>query len=316
MYCMIQVWCVCLLVVVLFVFVVLFVVGFVVSGVVFVQNIGVIVMLVGNGMVVMIVLLQVNFNVGGVFGMVVYGIVGMFMLLFVNVVFGQVVVGGKVFDEVIKVVVLQKLCDIYGVMNVVDQIEVGDVVMLLNWSVNVQKLFGVQFKQISKGQLKINGMQIEMKGEVYNEVQCQQFVSDMVNMLNLMYMIKNGLCVLVFEQGVFDQMFVNWMIEFEIGSVMLMLQGKLIFDQMVVVFVKMQNCMVDIIGYIDNLGNWMLNIVLSQVCVDVVKGYLIMKSILLQQMMMMGVGLDQLIVLNDMVDGWVWNWWIEFCVGQ
>ncbi|WP_321810686.1 MULTISPECIES: OmpA family protein [unclassified Burkholderia] len=229
---------------------------------------------------------------------------------------GQVVVGGKVPDEATKAAVLQKLRDTYGAANVVDQIEVGDVATPPNWSANVQKLLGAQLKQISKGQLKINGTQIEMKGEVHNEAQRQQLASDMANTLNPTYTIKNGLRVSASEQGLLDQTLANRTIEFETGSATLTPQGRQILDQMAAALAKMQNRTVDIIGHTDNSGNRTSNIALSQARADAVKGYLITKSIPPQQMTTTGVGPDQPIAPNDTAEGRARNRRIEFRVGQ
>ncbi|MCA3845956.1 MAG: OmpA family protein [Burkholderia sp.] len=294
----------------------LFAAGFVVSGAAFAQNTGETVTPVGNGTVATTALPQANPNAGAASGTVVHGTAGTITPPPANATPGQVVAGGKVPDEATKAAVLQKLRDTYGATNVVDQIEVGDVATPPNWSANVQKLLGAQLKQISKGQLKINGTQIEMKGEVHNEAQRQQLASDMANTLNPTYTIKNGLRVSASEQGVLDQTLANRTIEFETGSATLTPQGRLILDQMAAALAKMQNRTVDIIGHTDNSGNRTSNIALSQARADAVKGYLITKSIQPQQMTTTGVGPDQPIAPNDTADGRARNRRIEFRVGQ
>lgn len=229
---------------------------------------------------------------------------------------GQVVVGGKVPDEATKAAVLARLRDTYGAANVVDQIEVGDVATPANWSANVQKLIGPQLKQISKGQLKIDGTQIDVKGEVHNESQRQQLASDMANALNPTYTIKNGLRVSASEQGLLDQTLANRTIEFETGSATLTPQGRLILDQMAAVLVKMTTKTVAIIGHTDNSGNRTSNIALSQARADAVKGYLAAKGISPQQMTSTGVGPDQPIASNDSSDGRARNRRIEFRAGS
>lgn len=298
----------------------LFAAGLVASGAAFAQNTGATVTPVGNGTVATTALPSSNANPGAApanaSGTVVHGTAGTITPPPANAAPGQVVVGGKVPDEATKAAVLQKLRDTYGATNVVDQIEVGDVATPPNWSANVQKLLGAQLKQISKGQLKINGTQIEMKGEVHNEAQRQQLASDMANTLNPTYTIKNGLRVSASEQGVLDQTLANRTIEFETGSATLTPQGRLILDQMAAALSKMQNRTVDIIGHTDNSGNRTSNIALSQARADAVKGYLITKSIPPQQMTTTGVGPDQPIAPNDTADGRARNRRIEFRVGQ
>jgi len=225
-------------------------------------------------------------------------------------------VGGKVPDEATKAAVLARLRDTYGAASVVDQIEVADVATPPNWSANVQKLIGPQLKQISKGQLKIDGTQIDVKGEVRNESQRQQLASDMANALNPTYTIKNGLRVSASEQGLLDQTLANRTIEFETGSATLTPQGRAILDQMAAAMLKMTTKTVAIIGHTDNSGNRTSNIALSQARADAVKGYLVAKGIPPQQMSTTGVGPDQPIASNDSADGRARNRRIEFRAGS
>ncbi|MFP3506636.1 OmpA family protein [Burkholderia sp. SIMBA_062] len=294
--------------------------GLIGSGAAYAQNMGgATVTPVGNGTVATAAL-PANTNPAAapaaVSGTVVHGTADTIAPPPANATPGQVVAGGKVPDEATKAAVLQKLRDTYGAANVVDQIEVGDVATPPNWSANVQKLLGAQLKQISKGQLKINGTQIEMKGEVHNEAQRQQLASDMANTLNPTYTIKNGLRVSASEQGLLDQTLANRTIEFETGSATLTPQGRQILDQMAAALSKLQNRTVDIIGHTDNSGNRTSNIALSQARADAVKGYLITKSIPPQQMTTTGVGPDQPIAPNDTAEGRARNRRIEFRVGQ
>ncbi|ACB62915.1 OmpA/MotB domain protein [Burkholderia ambifaria MC40-6] len=294
--------------------------GLVGSGAAYAQNTGgATVTPVGNGTVATAAL-PANSNPAAApaagAGTVVHGTAGTIAPPPANATPGQVVAGGKVPDEATKAAVLQKLRDTYGAANVVDQIEVGDVATPPNWSANVQKLLGAQLKQISKGQLKINGTQIEVKGEVHNEAQRQQLASDMANTLNPTYTIKNGLRVSASEQGLLDQTLANRTIEFETGSATLTPQGRQILDQMAAALSKLQNRTVDIIGHTDNSGNRTSNIALSQARADAVKGYLITKSIPPQQMTTTGVGPDQPIAPNDTAEGRARNRRIEFRVGQ
>ena len=229
---------------------------------------------------------------------------------------GQVVVSGKVPDEATHSAVLARLRDTYGAGNVVDQIEVGGVATPPNWSANVQKLLGPQLKQISKGQLKINGTQIDVKGEVSNEALRQQVTSDMANALNPTYTIHNGLRVSASEQGMLDSTLANRTIEFETGSATLAPEGRAILDQMAAVLVKIPGKTVEIIGHTDNSGSRASNIALSQARADAVKGYLVTKGVAPRSMATMGVGPDQPIASNDTDAGRARNRRIEFRVGQ
>lgn len=234
----------------------------------------------------------------------------------VNATPGQVVASGKVPDEATRAAVLARLRDTYGAGNVVDQIEVGNVDTPPNWAANVQKLIGPQLKQISKGQLKIDGTQIDVKGEVGNEAQRQQIASDMATALNPTYTIKNALRVSASEQGVLDSTLANRTIEFETGSALLTQQGRTILDQMAAVLVRMTSKTIEVIGHTDNSGSRASNIALSQARADAVKGYLVVKGVAPHSMTTMGVGPDQPIASNDNDQGRARNRRIEFRVGK
>ncbi|WP_116136614.1 OmpA family protein [Trinickia diaoshuihuensis] len=229
---------------------------------------------------------------------------------------GQVVASGKVPDEATHSAVLARLRETYGAANVVDQIEVGSVSTPPNWSANVQKLLGPQLKQISKGQLKIDGTQIDVKGEVSNEALRQQVASDMATALNPTYTIHNGLRVSASEQGMLDSTLANRTIEFETGAATLTPEGRAILDQMAAVLLKLPGKTVEIIGHTDNSGNRASNIALSQARADAVKGYLVTKGVAPRSMATMGVGPDQPIASNDTNEGRARNRRIEFRVGQ
>jgi len=229
---------------------------------------------------------------------------------------GQVVASGKVPDEATHSAVLARLRETYGAANVVDQIEVGSVSTPPNWSANVQKLLGPQLKQISKGQLKIDGTRIDVKGEVSNEALRQQVASDMATALNPTYTIHNGLRVSASEQGLLDSTLANRTIEFETGSATLTPEGRAILDQMASVLVKLPGKTVEIIGHTDNSGSRASNVALSQARADAVKGYLVTKGVAPRAMATMGVGPDQPIASNDTTEGRARNRRIEFRVGQ
>jgi OOP family OmpA-OmpF porin len=219
-------------------------------------------------------------------------------------------------DEATHGAVLARLRETYGAANVVDQIEVGSVSTPPNWSANVQKLLGPQLKQISKGQLKIDGTQIDVKGEVSNEALRQQVASDMATALNPTYTIHNGLRVSASEQGMLDSTLANRTIEFETGAATLTPEGRAILDQMAAVLLKLPGKTVEIIGHTDNSGNRASNIALSQARADAVKGYLVTKGVAPRSMATMGVGPDQPIASNDTNEGRARNRRIEFRVGQ
>jgi OOP family OmpA-OmpF porin len=229
---------------------------------------------------------------------------------------GQVVAAGTVPDDATKTAILGRLRDLYGQGNVVDHIEVGEVAVPANWSANVQKLINADLKQVTKGQLKIDGTQIDVRGEVQNEAQRQQIASNMSTSLNPTYTIKNGLRVTASAQGVLDQTLANRTIEFETGSATLAPKGRQILDQMANVLLNLNSKTVAIIGHTDNAGSRQSNLALSQARADTVKGYLVAKGIPPQSLTATGVGPDQPVASNDTDEGRARNRRIEFRAGQ
>jgi OmpA-OmpF porin, OOP family len=105
---------------------------------------------------------------------------------------GQVVVTGTVPDDASKFAILSKLREVYGADKIVDQISVGAVVMPPNWNTYVQKLISPNLKLINRGQLKIDGNVVSVRGEVSNEAQKQQIASDIASNLNPSYVVNNA----------------------------------------------------------------------------------------------------------------------------
>ncbi|HEX3139925.1 MAG TPA: BON domain-containing protein, partial [Rhizobacter sp.] len=130
----------------------------------------------------------------------------------------QVVVAGTVPDEATRNAILARVREVYGAERVVDQLGVGTVVAPPNWSGYVQKIVSPQLKQVTRGQLAINGNNIELKGEVANEAQRQQLAADMATSLNPTYAVRNALRVVAQEQTVLDATLANRIVEFEAGS--------------------------------------------------------------------------------------------------
>ncbi|MEQ6341815.1 MAG: OmpA family protein [Gammaproteobacteria bacterium] len=229
---------------------------------------------------------------------------------------GQVLVTGTVPDETSKAGVLARLRELYGAEKVVDQISVGSVVMPANWDTYVKKLINPNLKLISRGQLKIDGNIINVRGEVANEAQRQQITSDMATMLNPTYTIKNSLHVSAAEQNILDTTLANRIIEFDIGKATLTPAGKTILDEMVGPLRKLNGKKVDIIGHTDNQGLRASNLSLSLARADAVKAFLATKGINVDMVTTSGQGPDRPVASNDTPDGRTRNRRIEFRIAQ
>jgi OOP family OmpA-OmpF porin len=228
----------------------------------------------------------------------------------------QVVVAGTVPDEATRNAILAKVREVYGAERVVDQLGVGSVVAPPNWSAYVQKLVSPQLKQVSRGQLAINGNNIELKGEVANESQRQQLAGDMATALNPTYSVRNALRVAAQEQTVLDATLGNRIIEFEPGSSVLRPAGRNILDEMAATLLKLGNKKVEVIGHTDSQGARDTNVVLSLARADAVRSYLASKGVPPSLISTSGSGPDRPVAANDTPDGRARNRRIEFRVSQ
>jgi OOP family OmpA-OmpF porin len=143
-----------------------------------------------------------------------------------------IVVSGTVGDDAGKAVLLARLRAVYGADRIVDQLAVGRVSMPANWNDHVGKLIGPNLKQISRGQLQVDGTSVSLRGDVASEAQRTQIASDIALALAPGYTVNNGLRVAASEQGMLDAALANRIIEFESGQATLTDSGKAILDQM------------------------------------------------------------------------------------
>jgi OOP family OmpA-OmpF porin len=228
----------------------------------------------------------------------------------------QVVVSGTVPDEVTRVQVLTRLRELYGAERVVDQLTLGAVVAPPQWSQHVQKVLSPSLKQVTHGQLSMQGNIIDLKGEVSNEAARQQVASDMAATLNPTYTVRNGLRVAAQEQSLVDQTLGNRIIEFEAGSAVLRPNGTVILDEMAQALAKLKGKKVEVIGHTDAQGGRVANVALSLARAQAVKSYLVAKGLVADGINTTGLGPDRPVASNASDEGRARNRRIEFRVEQ
>ena len=229
---------------------------------------------------------------------------------------GQILVSGAVPDEASKAAVLQRLRDLYGADRVVDQLAISPVSLPPNWNGYVQKLIQPNLMLISKGELKIDGTNVTVRGEVANEAQRQQIASDIATSLNPSYTVNNGLRVSAAEQNLLDETLAKRIIEFESGKATLTASGKDILDEMAAALQKVKGKKVEVIGHTDNVGLRESNLALSQARAEAVRTYLAGKGIPAEMVMVSGQGPDRPVAENSNAEGRARNRRIEFRVAQ
>lgn len=223
-----------------------------------------------------------------------------------------VIVSGTVPDEATRQAILARVREVYGAERVVDQIGVGNVVAPANWSSYVQKLITPDLKQVSAGALAIQGNNLSVHGEVANEAQRQQIVSDFSSRLNPTYVIKNGLRVGAGQQQLLDKTLANRIVEFESGSSKLAAHGMQILDEMASAIGRLGKQKVLIIGHTDSQGHPEANQLLSQARADAVQRYLVTRGIEPDRLQSTGQGANEPIASNATVEGRARNRRIEF----
>lgn len=229
---------------------------------------------------------------------------------------GQVVVTGTVPDEASKAAVLSKLRTVYGPELVVDQITVGSVAMPPNWNTYVDRLITPELKQITRGQLKVDGNNVTLKGEVANEAVRQKIASNVATSLNPTYTVANGLRVSAADQSVLDTTLANRTIEFESGKATLTPAGRAIVEEMAAAMLKLKDRKVDLIGHTDNQGLRASNQNLSKARAEAVKSYMADRGIKEELMSASGQGPDRPIASNATPEGRARNRRIEFRLAQ
>lgn len=227
-----------------------------------------------------------------------------------------IVVAGTVSDESSKAALLARLRTVYGADRVVDQLMVGNVATPANWNDYVGRLIGPNLKMISRGQLKVDGSTVSLRGDVASEAQRQQIAGDIAASLNPTYTVNNGLRVSASEQGVLDAALANRIIEFESGKAALTPSGMAILDQMSEALKKLGGIKVEVIGHTDNAGSRAGNLSLSQARAEAVKTYVAGRGIHPDSIAVSGEGPDRPVADNRTPDGRARNRRIEFKVAQ
>jgi OOP family OmpA-OmpF porin len=180
----------------------------------------------------------------------------------------------------------------------------------------VQKLIGPGLKLVSKGELKVEGTVVSLRGEVANETLRQQIASDIATSLNPTYTVNNGLRVSAAEQNLLDETLAHRIIEFDSGQATIRPSGKDILDEMAAALQKVKGKKVDVIGHTDNVGLRDTNVALSLARAEAVRSYLAGKGINPDMIAVSGQGPDRPVAGNASSEGRARNRRIEFHVAD
>jgi OOP family OmpA-OmpF porin len=229
----------------------------------------------------------------------------------------QVVVAGTVTDESTRQQVLNRMREIYPEAQVIDQIGVAPVAAPPNWANHVQRLLQSDLRQVSRGQLNIQGNVVEVRGEVSSDTVRQGLINQMSSQINNpTFTLRNGLRVSAAGQDQVDAALANRIIEFETGSSNLTRSGKQVLDELVPVLKTLSGRRFEIIGHTDSMGARSANVALSAARADAVRAYLVAQGIAETNLMTSGVGPDRPVAENTTPEGRARNRRIELRVGQ
>jgi len=227
-----------------------------------------------------------------------------------------IVASGTLPDEASKAALLARLREVYGANRIVDQLAIGTVSAPANWNAYLHKLINPNLKMVSRGQLKVDGNAVTLRGDVASDAQRQQIANDIATALNPTYTVNNGLRVAASEQAALDTALGNRIIEFESGKATLAESGMAILDQMSVALLALKNKKVEVIGHTDNAGSRAGNLSLSQARAEAVKSYLASRGVAPDAIAVSGEGPDRPVADNRTPEGRARNRRIEFKVVQ
>lgn len=224
-----------------------------------------------------------------------------------------ITVSGIVPDQATKTAILNQLKNVYGTeREVIDKMTIGMVVTPPEWSTQVQRLITPELKMVNRGEMRIQGNAVTLKGNVSGEDVRQSIQTTLSGGLDKSYSFKSELKATPSEQNLLDQTLANRIVEFESGSSRLTAIGLNLLNEMAVALNKTGQSKVMIIGHTDGQGNRQSNITLSKERADEVKAYLVQKGIPADKLSTAGMGPDEPVAPNNTDDGRRRNRRIEF----
>lgn len=227
----------------------------------------------------------------------------------------KVVVSGTVPDEASRALILARVRELYGAARVVDQLGVGPLAAPPNWSQQVARLLTPELRRVTQGQLRVEGNQIEIAGQVDSPATQAQVIKGLTSRLdNPTYAVRDGLGVGASGQQALDAALARRIVEFEPGNATLTAAGRQVLDELLPVLGQLSGRRFEIIGHTDADGARHQNLLLSAARADSVKAYLVQRGIPAAALLTSGVGPDRPLADNTTTEGRARNRRIEFRV--
>lgn len=221
-------------------------------------------------------------------------------------------ISGTVPNDAVRAALVSRMMSLYGRERVVDRLTLGDGKAATPWQQDVNRLLPSSIKQVSNGQLTMEGRVLDIRGEVSSEAVRQQVIADLTQAAGQSYSVRHHLQVVVPEQVLIDQALANRTVEFEPGSAVLTPAGTQLLNEMARALLKFKGRSFELIGHTDGLGARAANQALSLARAESVKAYLIGKGLAANQLKTRGMGPDQPVASNATEEGRAKNRRIEF----
>jgi len=225
-----------------------------------------------------------------------------------------VVVQGTVADETTRAAIVQRLRALYGPGLVVDQLVVGRVAADQTWAQQVQHALGPALRQVRKGQFRMEGNRLMIRGEVASAALRRQVAGDIMAGLESGYTLSNELRTDASVQQQLDATLALRTIEFETGAALLRPSGMQILDQIAVVLLQLQGRQLAVTGHTDNTGAPQANQALSLARAQAVRSYLAARGVAPEAISVDGMGAQHPLADNATAEGRARNRRIEFRV--
>lgn len=225
----------------------------------------------------------------------------------------QVVASGAVPDDATRDMILQRLRALYGAGAVADRMTVGPVLAPPGWAAQVGQLLGPALKTVGRGELKIEGSAIVVRGEVASDAARTQTSNALAALASPGYTLRTELRAAAAQQ-LLDATLAQRIIEFDSGKATLRPSGMAILDEMAAVIAKLKGAKIEVVGHTDNVGQRTANIALSQARAEAVRAYLAQRGVDPGTVAVSGLGPDRPVADNGSGEGRARNRRIEFRV--
>ena len=233
---------------------------------------------------------------------------------------------GSLPDQATKTNLINSAEKVFGLSNVVDQLEIkpnlGDAV----WLEQARAVFPLLKSTIKDGTFVFNDKTIEVRGEVSGEEAKTKILRSLDNIAGTQLTVNDQLQTPNSRGGKarkagpqqvkLNELLLGKIVEFDSGSSRIRNDSHKLLDSIIDVLGSNSNTQIEISGHTDNTGKEEKNLRLSQRRADAVKKYLVDKGLNVKRVAAVGMGSSQPIADENSLEGQRKNRRIEFIVQE